>query len=132
MKSAPKKWRKKPILIGLSIHCAAWWIWLAITSMRGSNWGSRWQRWLQIVWSDIADQVIAPFTFGPIFMTRAEFYGWAALRVLITVALVVIVYLAVKTQRRRVVVLAHCTVLLYWMASMAIVFSEIFAEASSF
>ncbi len=131
MKPVPTKLVKRRILIGLSIHWAVWCIWLSAMEMRGT-WSHRWQQWLEIGVSDIVDWVVSPFTFGRTFMSGAEFHGWAALRVLITIALIAMTYFAVRTQRPRTVVLAHCTVLFYWVASMAIVFSEILAEAHSF
>ncbi len=131
MKSGPQL-RRKTILLGLSLHFALWWTWLSVSDMRGSSWGSTWQHRLEIGWSAVTDQVISPFTFGPTFMTRLEFLGWAALRVSITIALLTMAYFAVTRQRRRTVVLAHCTVLVYWVASMIIFLSEVIAEAKSF
>lgn len=132
MKSAPKKWDKKPILIGLSVHCAFWWTWLSVTEMREINWGSHWQGWLEIGWSTVIGWVVLPFTFGHTFLPRVEFYWWAALRVLITFALIAMTCFAVRTHRRRDVVLAHCTVFLYWAASAIIWVSALLAEAATF
>jgi len=103
-----KTWSKKPVVAGLLLHFGAWW------ALFAWGWGKSWgvPYWL--------------FTFAPLYeglrFVRFDYYRVLAIENIgAFIALTSLAALAVSTRRRWLVLLAHLTVVFYWLSAAVLI-----------
>jgi hypothetical protein len=97
------------VLLGLSIHLAFWWAAFAWFWTRGFGWN---------LWSWLSP--IAPIYLTYFFLRRGDWL-WDIVAILAYAALLASIFLAVRKDRRRAVILAHLCLLLYWMVGFVLI-----------
>ena len=116
-----KPWGTKAILLGLSIHFALWWAfsaWLWRSWLFGNGFGFSF-------WSSLTQIVVAPVYLGIFYLHPRSllFWEWGAAGILVSLALITMIFFSLRTRHGWAVMVTHFVVVLYWLVGLALVAS---------